>query len=71
MSGEDAKAAEDFTDALDALWKVVKMGVFNVGAALDVVRPNVRHLLVVNPPPIRIEALSCLTILQRILRVRG
>jgi len=34
MSGEDAKAAEDFTDALDQLWKVVKMGVFNIGAAL-------------------------------------
>jgi len=34
MSSEDAKAAEDFTDALDKLWKVVKMGVFRVGAAL-------------------------------------
>jgi len=34
MSTEDAKAAEDFTDALDKLWKVVKMGVFRVGAAL-------------------------------------
>jgi hypothetical protein len=34
MSGEDAKAAEDFTDALDQLWKVVRMGVFNIGAAL-------------------------------------
>jgi len=34
MSSEDAKAAEDFTEALDALWKVVKMGVFRVGAAL-------------------------------------
>jgi len=34
MSGEDVKSAEDFTDALDILWKVVKMGVFNVGAAL-------------------------------------
>jgi len=34
MSSEDAKAAEDFTDSLDALWKVVKMGVFRVGAAL-------------------------------------
>ena len=34
MSAEDAKAAEDFTDALDKLWKVVKMGVFRVGAAL-------------------------------------
>ena len=34
MSSEDAKAAEDFTDALDSLWKVVKMGVFHVGAAL-------------------------------------
>ena len=34
MSSEDAKAAEDFTDVLDALWKTVKMGVFRVGAAL-------------------------------------
>ncbi len=34
MSGEDAKAAEDFTDALDRLWKVIKVGIFNVGAAL-------------------------------------
>jgi len=34
MSSEDAKAAEDFTDALDRLWKVIKMGVFHVGAAL-------------------------------------
>jgi uncharacterized membrane protein YkgB len=34
MSGEDAAAAEEFTDALDRLWKVVKMGVFHVGAAL-------------------------------------
>ncbi|HRR86597.1 MAG TPA: hypothetical protein P5316_16420 [Phycisphaerae bacterium] len=34
MSAEDAKAAEDFTDALDRLWKVVKMGIFHVGAAL-------------------------------------
>ena len=34
MSTEDAKAAEDFTDAMDALWKVIKMGVFHIGAAL-------------------------------------
>jgi len=34
MSAEDAAAAEEFTDTLDALWKVVKMGVFRVGAAL-------------------------------------
>ncbi|MFN3165561.1 MAG: hypothetical protein ACE37H_00690 [Phycisphaeraceae bacterium] len=34
MSGEDAAAAEEFTDALDRLWKVVKMGVFHIGAAL-------------------------------------
>jgi len=34
MSGKDAKAAEEFTDALDRLWKTVKMGVFHVGAAL-------------------------------------
>ena len=34
MSKEDAQAAEEFTDAMDALWKTVKMGVFNVGSAL-------------------------------------
>jgi hypothetical protein len=34
MSGEGAAAAEVFTDALDRLWKVVRQGVFNVGAAL-------------------------------------
>jgi len=34
MSKEDAEAAEEFTDAMDALWKTVKMGVFNVGSAL-------------------------------------
>src|SRR5690606_36333090 len=34
MSGEDAKAAEEFSDALDRLWQVVNMGVFRVGAAL-------------------------------------
>ena len=34
MSGKDAKAAEDFTDAMDKLWKTVKMGVFHIGAAL-------------------------------------
>ncbi|QDU71035.1 phage tail tape measure protein [Mucisphaera calidilacus] len=34
MSGKDARAAEVLTDALDRLWKVVKMGVFYVGAAL-------------------------------------
>jgi len=34
MSSTDTKAAEEFTDALDALWKVVKMGIFRVGAAL-------------------------------------
>jgi hypothetical protein len=34
MSKEDAAAAEEFTDKLDALWKVVQMGVFRVGSAL-------------------------------------
>lgn len=34
MSSEDSLAAEEFTDALDRLWRVVKMGVFRVGAAL-------------------------------------
>jgi len=34
MRSEDAKAAEDFTDAMDRLWKVVKMTAFHIGAAL-------------------------------------
>ncbi len=34
MSGEDAQAAEDFTDTLDRLWSVVRMGVFHIGSAL-------------------------------------
>ena len=34
MSSQDAQAAEAFNDALDRLWRVVKMGVFRVGAAL-------------------------------------
>jgi len=34
IGSEDARAAEDLTDAFDRLWKVVKMGVFHIGAAL-------------------------------------
>ena len=34
MSGEDAAAAEELTDTLNRLWRVVKMGVFNIGSAL-------------------------------------
>jgi hypothetical protein len=34
ISTEDAAAAEEFGDTLDVLWKVVKRGVFSVGAAL-------------------------------------
>ncbi len=34
LSGEDAQAAEAFSDTLDRLWKVVRMGVFNIGSAL-------------------------------------
>lgn len=34
MSSEDAKAAEDFIDAMDRLWKTIKMASFNIGAAL-------------------------------------
>lgn len=34
MSGKDAAAADEFGDSLDTLWAVVKMGAFNVGAAL-------------------------------------
>ncbi len=45
MSSEDAKAAEEFTDALDALWKVVKMGVFHVGAALAPVLQQVAETI--------------------------
>lgn len=49
MSGEDAAAAEKFTDTMDKLWKVIKMGAFHVGASLapalgelaDYIRENV------------------------------
>jgi len=34
MNGEDAQAAEVFSDTLDRLWKVIRMGAFNIGAAL-------------------------------------
>lgn len=34
ISTEDAKAAETFGDTLDDLWKVIKSGVFAIGAAL-------------------------------------
>jgi len=34
MSGEDAAAAEELNDALDQLWRVVKMTAFQIGAAL-------------------------------------
>ena len=34
ISTEDAKAAETFGDKLDDLWKVIKSGVFAIGAAL-------------------------------------
>lgn len=34
ISGQDAAAAEEFTDALGRLWKVVKMSTFQIGAAL-------------------------------------
>ncbi|MFP3938352.1 MAG: hypothetical protein ACLFVW_08415 [Phycisphaerae bacterium] len=34
MPGKDAATAERFTDALDRMWKVVRMGVFHIGAAL-------------------------------------
>jgi len=34
ISTEDAKAAESFGDTLDDLWKVMKSGVFAIGAAL-------------------------------------
>jgi len=34
MGREDAQAAEQFSDALNKLWNVVKMGAFRIGAAL-------------------------------------
>jgi len=45
MSAEDAAAAEEFTDVLDKLWKVVKMGVFHVGAALAPVLQQVAETI--------------------------
>ena len=51
MSGEDAKAAEEFSDALNRLWQVVKMGVFNIGAALaptlQMVAEKIMHVAMV------------------------
>ena len=34
VTQEDAKAAEDLTDAFDMLWRTVKMGVFHIGSGL-------------------------------------
>jgi len=34
MSAEDAKAAEQLTDAFDTLWRTMKSGLFRVGAAV-------------------------------------
>lgn len=34
MSGEDAAAAEEFTDAMNRLWRQVKMVTFQIGAAV-------------------------------------
>ena len=34
MATKDAEAAEVFGDTLDSLWKVVRMGAFNIGATL-------------------------------------
>ncbi len=34
MSTDDARAAEAFGDAMDRLWSVIRMGMFNIGAAL-------------------------------------
>lgn len=34
MSGEDAKSAEDYTDRMNELWRVIKQGVFTIGASL-------------------------------------
>ena len=45
MSAEDAKSAEDFTDAMDRLWKTVKMAGFNIGAALAPMLTKVVDLL--------------------------
>lgn len=45
MSREDAVAAERFTDAMDSLWKVMKMGMFNVGAALEPVLTQIATTL--------------------------
>jgi len=41
MGREDAQAAEQFTDALNKLWNVVKMGAFRIGAALAPALQNI------------------------------
>jgi len=45
ISAKDAAAAEDFTDEMDRMWKVVKMGVFHIGAALAPVLSEVARFL--------------------------
>ena len=46
MSGEDARAAEQFNDTLDALWKTVKMGASGATATGGAPRSANRRFLV-------------------------
>jgi len=68
MRGEDAAAAEAFTDAMDGLWKSTKMAVFNLGAALAPVLQDVAeritNLVVASQEWIRQNRGVVVTILQ-------
>jgi len=48
ISTEDATAAEQFGDTLDVLWKVVKRGIFAVGAALEPVLSDLAQTIIRN-----------------------
>ncbi len=48
ISTEDATAAEQFGDTLDVLWKVVKRGIFAVGAALEPVLSDLAQTVIRN-----------------------
>ena len=68
MRGEDAAAAEAFTDAMDGLWKSTKMAVFHLGAALAPVLQDVAeritNLVVASQEWIRQNRGVIVTILQ-------
>jgi hypothetical protein len=46
MSTEDAQAAEAFGDTLDTLWKVLRMGVVQIGAAVEPILSDLAQTII-------------------------